>query len=67
MIPAIQRGDPQWSELRVVGVGWWIRNINTLRTDGGEGEATQTYLHTYHYLHKICLWIIILIETSGSQ
>ncbi|XP_062404606.1 dmX-like protein 2 isoform X1 [Sardina pilchardus] len=31
MIPAMQKGDPQWSELRAVGVGWWIRNINTLR------------------------------------
>ncbi|KAI5611383.1 dmX-like protein 2, partial [Silurus asotus] len=31
MIPAMQRGDLQWSELRAVGVGWWIRNINTLR------------------------------------
>ncbi|KAK6294290.1 hypothetical protein J4Q44_G00351200, partial [Coregonus suidteri] len=31
MIPAMQRGDPQWSELRAVGVGWWTRNINTLR------------------------------------
>ena len=31
MIPAMQRGDPQWSELKAVGVGWWIRNINTLR------------------------------------
>ncbi|XP_026532924.1 dmX-like protein 2 [Notechis scutatus] len=30
-IPAIQRGDPQWSELRVMGIGWWVRNINTLR------------------------------------
>ncbi|KAG8440494.1 hypothetical protein GDO86_006302 [Hymenochirus boettgeri] len=31
MIPAIQRGDPQWSELRAMGVGWWVRNINTLK------------------------------------
>ncbi|XP_053127959.1 dmX-like protein 2 isoform X3 [Hemicordylus capensis] len=31
MIPAIQRGDPQWSELRAIGIGWWVRNINTLR------------------------------------
>ncbi|XP_021393136.2 dmX-like protein 2 isoform X1 [Lonchura striata] len=31
MIPAIQKGDPQWSELRAVGIGWWVRNINTLR------------------------------------
>uniref|UniRef100_A0A9J7YS92 Dmx-like 2 n=1 Tax=Cyprinus carpio carpio TaxID=630221 RepID=A0A9J7YS92_CYPCA len=31
MIPAMQRGDPQWSELRAVGAGWWVRNINTLR------------------------------------
>lgn len=31
MIPAIQRGDPQWSELRAMGIGWWVRNVNTLR------------------------------------
>ncbi|XP_040269915.1 dmX-like protein 2 isoform X6 [Bufo bufo] len=31
MTPAIQRGDPQWSELRAMGIGWWVRNINTLR------------------------------------
>ncbi|XP_008941093.1 PREDICTED: dmX-like protein 2 isoform X3 [Merops nubicus] len=31
MIPAIQKGDPQWSELRAMGIGWWVRNINTLR------------------------------------
>ncbi|XP_019359750.1 PREDICTED: dmX-like protein 2 isoform X3 [Gavialis gangeticus] len=31
IIPAIQRGDPQWSELRAMGIGWWVRNINTLR------------------------------------
>ncbi|XP_064151285.1 dmX-like protein 2 isoform X10 [Loxodonta africana] len=31
MIPAIQRGDPQWPELRAMGIGWWVRNINTLR------------------------------------
>ncbi|XP_059808778.1 dmX-like protein 2 isoform X1 [Hypanus sabinus] len=31
MIPAIQKGDPQWSDLKAMGVGWWIRNINTLR------------------------------------
>uniref|UniRef100_A0A4W3JDW5 Dmx like 1 n=1 Tax=Callorhinchus milii TaxID=7868 RepID=A0A4W3JDW5_CALMI len=31
MIPAIQRGDPHWSELRAMGVGWWVRSNNTLR------------------------------------
>ncbi|KFO21425.1 DmX-like protein 2 [Fukomys damarensis] len=31
MIPSIQRGDPQWSELRAMGIGWWVRNISTLR------------------------------------
>ncbi|XP_071611297.1 dmX-like protein 2 isoform X3 [Heliangelus exortis] len=31
MIPAIQKGDPQWSDLRAMGIGWWVRNINTLR------------------------------------
>nr|XP_006818127.1 PREDICTED: Dmx-like 2 [Saccoglossus kowalevskii] len=32
MIPAMQRGDPQWAELRAVGVGWWIRSNITLKT-----------------------------------
>lgn len=31
MMPAIQRGDPQWPELRAMGIGWWVRNVNTLR------------------------------------
>uniref|UniRef100_A0A4W3KHV9 Dmx-like 2 n=1 Tax=Callorhinchus milii TaxID=7868 RepID=A0A4W3KHV9_CALMI len=31
MIPAMQKGDPQWTELKAMGVGWWVRNINTLR------------------------------------
>ncbi|XP_038669449.1 dmX-like protein 2 isoform X2 [Scyliorhinus canicula] len=31
MIPAMQKGDPQWSELKAMGVGWWVRNITTLR------------------------------------
>ncbi|XP_067885987.1 dmX-like protein 1 isoform X2 [Heterodontus francisci] len=31
MIPAMQRGDPHWSELRAMGVGWWVRSTNFLR------------------------------------
>ncbi|XP_067839108.1 dmX-like protein 1 isoform X3 [Heptranchias perlo] len=31
MIPAIQRGDPHWSELRAMGVGWWVRSTIILR------------------------------------
>ncbi|XP_060693606.1 dmX-like protein 1 isoform X6 [Hemiscyllium ocellatum] len=31
MIPAMQRGDPHWSELRAMGVGWWVRSTNILR------------------------------------
>ncbi|XP_066567407.1 dmX-like protein 1 isoform X2 [Amia ocellicauda] len=31
MLPAMQKGDPTWSELRAMGVGWWVRNTNTLR------------------------------------
>nr|XP_014352268.1 PREDICTED: dmX-like protein 1 [Latimeria chalumnae] len=30
-LPAMQRGDPTWPELRAMGVGWWVRNINILR------------------------------------
>ncbi|KAK3098460.1 hypothetical protein FSP39_019692 [Pinctada imbricata] len=30
-IPSMQRGEPQWEELRQFGVGWWINNINILK------------------------------------
>ncbi|OXB57943.1 hypothetical protein ASZ78_014770 [Callipepla squamata] len=31
MLPAMQKGDPTWSELRAMGIGWWVRNIHSLR------------------------------------
>ncbi|KAG9487910.1 hypothetical protein GDO78_007614 [Eleutherodactylus coqui] len=31
-LPAMQKGDPTWAELRAMGVGWWVRNANNLRT-----------------------------------
>ncbi|XP_069932131.1 dmX-like protein 1 isoform X6 [Oryctolagus cuniculus] len=31
MLPAMQRDDPTWSELRAMGVGWWVRNTRILR------------------------------------
>ncbi|NXU54405.1 DMXL1 protein, partial [Turnix velox] len=31
MLPAMQKGDPTWSELRAMGIGWWVRNTHTLR------------------------------------
>ncbi|XP_078694772.1 dmX-like protein 2 isoform X2 [Branchiostoma floridae x Branchiostoma belcheri] len=32
MIPSLHKGQPTWKELRALGVGWWLRNNNTLRT-----------------------------------
>ncbi|XP_077200473.1 dmX-like protein 1 isoform X2 [Paroedura picta] len=31
MLPAMQKGDTTWSELRAMGVGWWLRNTHCLR------------------------------------
>ncbi|KAJ7424473.1 Dmx like 1 [Pitangus sulphuratus] len=31
MLPAVQKGNPTWSELRAMGIGWWVRNIHSLR------------------------------------
>uniref|UniRef100_A0A8D2LJR4 Dmx like 1 n=1 Tax=Varanus komodoensis TaxID=61221 RepID=A0A8D2LJR4_VARKO len=31
MLPAMQKADPTWSELRAMGVGWWVRNTHSLR------------------------------------
>ncbi|XP_064356237.1 dmX-like protein 1 isoform X3 [Dromaius novaehollandiae] len=31
MLPAMQKGDPTWSELRAMGIGWWVRSIRSLR------------------------------------
>ncbi|XP_075457257.1 dmX-like protein 1 isoform X2 [Ascaphus truei] len=30
-LPAMQKGSPTWSELRAMGVGWWVRNTHNLR------------------------------------
>ncbi|XP_057211721.1 dmX-like protein 1 [Triplophysa rosa] len=30
-LPALQREDPTWPELRAMGVGWWLRSTNKLR------------------------------------
>ncbi|XP_075155148.1 rabconnectin-3 alpha [Haematobia irritans] len=31
LIPSYQKGDLKWSTLRDLGVGYWVRNINSLR------------------------------------
>ncbi|KAM3868516.1 dmX-like protein 1 [Diretmus argenteus] len=31
MLPALQKGEPVWPELRSMGVGWWLRSTNKLR------------------------------------
>ncbi|XP_054842281.1 dmX-like protein 1 isoform X3 [Eublepharis macularius] len=31
MLPAMQKSDPTWSELRAMGIGWWLRNTHSLR------------------------------------
>ncbi|KFQ41056.1 DmX-like 1, partial [Mesitornis unicolor] len=31
MLPAMQKENPTWSELRAMGIGWWVRNIHSLR------------------------------------
>ncbi|XP_073674811.1 dmX-like protein 1 isoform X2 [Garra rufa] len=31
MLPALQKGEPMWPELRAMGVGWWLRSTNKLR------------------------------------
>ncbi|XP_075397536.1 dmX-like protein 1 isoform X2 [Tenrec ecaudatus] len=31
MLPAMQKDDPTWADLRAMGVGWWVRNTRNLR------------------------------------
>ncbi|XP_054997038.1 dmX-like protein 1 isoform X4 [Sorex araneus] len=31
MLPAMQKDDPTWPELRAMGVGWWVRSNRILR------------------------------------
>ncbi|XP_055017925.1 dmX-like protein 1 [Boleophthalmus pectinirostris] len=31
MLPALQKDEPTWPELRSMGVGWWLRSTNKLR------------------------------------
>jgi len=30
-LPTMQKGAPTWAEMRQFGVGWWLRNINSLQ------------------------------------
>ncbi|XP_064608806.1 dmX-like protein 2 isoform X2 [Liolophura sinensis] len=32
LIPSMQKGAPTWEELRQFGAGWWVYNINILKT-----------------------------------
>lgn len=60
MIPAMQRGDPQWSELRAVGVGWWIRNINTLR------KMVEKVLDKFRLLSYFNLLSTVARKSNGT-
>lgn len=31
MLPALQKEETTWPELRSMGVGWWLRSTNKLR------------------------------------
>ncbi|XP_030754716.1 dmX-like protein 2 isoform X2 [Sitophilus oryzae] len=31
LIPSYAKGEPTWTQLRELGAGWWIRNLNLLR------------------------------------
>uniref|UniRef100_A0AAR5P422 RAVE complex protein Rav1 C-terminal domain-containing protein n=2 Tax=Dendroctonus ponderosae TaxID=77166 RepID=A0AAR5P422_DENPD len=31
LIPSYAKSEPTWTQLRELGVGWWIRNLNLLR------------------------------------
>jgi len=30
-LPSMVKGAPTWAEMRQFGVGWWLRNINSLQ------------------------------------
>lgn len=43
LIPAVQRGEPSWEDLRMVGVGWWIRSNDLLRRCMEKVNSTACY------------------------
>ena len=70
MIPAMQRGNPQWSELRAVGVGWWIRNINTLRkmVEKVQEDKGCTFLeHRVLFCHSTALKLSEMSLSSSNS
>lgn len=42
MLPALQKGEPTWPELRSMGAGWWLRSTNKLRRCIEKVRATMT-------------------------
>lgn len=31
LIPCVQRGKPEWSELREFGIGWWVKKLEVVK------------------------------------
>lgn len=31
VLPGMSKGEPTWIELKQFGVGWWLKNVNSLR------------------------------------
>lgn len=48
-LPAMQKGDPTWSELRAMGVGWWVRNAHSLRRCIEKVNSVYIKLTTYNH------------------
>lgn len=55
MLPALQKEETTWPELRSMGVGWWLRSTNKLRRCIEKVRQLMA-LANYHYQYwSLCL------------
>jgi len=47
-LPSMQKGAPTWAEMRQFGVGWWLRNINSLQRCAEKVGQPLTWLLSLH-------------------
>jgi len=56
-LPSMQKGAPTWAEMRQFGVGWWLRNINSLQRCAEKVSYTDRY--TSWLAHPVGNWSVL--------
>lgn len=55
MLPALQKEETTWPELRSMGVGWWLRSTNKLRRCIEKVRQLMAFANYHYQFRSLCL------------